>query len=87
MPSECERFWDSGSYAVVGRQRSKKAFPKITYQALKEQGKTVYPIDAGSGEVLGDKAYPDFASWAESGGTSNTSWYLQNTVPAAQWSP
>jgi len=36
-------------------------------------------------EIL--KAYPDFASWAESGGTTNTSWYLQNTVPAAQWLP
>ena len=62
MPSECEGFWDAASYATVGRQSSKKAYPKITYGALKEQGKTVYPIDPGSGEVDGDKAYPDFAS-------------------------
>ena len=62
MPSECEGFWDATSYAIVGRQSSKKAYPKITYGALKEQGKTVYPIDPGSGEVDGDKAYPDFAS-------------------------
>jgi predicted CoA-binding protein len=62
MPSECEGFWDAASYAIVGRQSSKKAYPKITYGALKEKGKTVYPIDPGSGEVEGDKAYPDFAS-------------------------
>jgi len=62
MPSECERFWDSDAYAVVGHQGSKKSFPKITYQALKEQGKTVYPIDAGSGDIDGDKTYPDFAT-------------------------
>ena len=62
MPSECEGFWDAASYAIVGRQSSKKAYPKISYGALKERGKTVYPIDPGSGEVDGDKAYPDFAS-------------------------
>ena len=62
MPSECERFWDSDAYAVVGHQGSKKAFPKITYQALKEQSKTVFPIDAGSGDIDGDKTYPDFST-------------------------
>ena len=62
MASDCERFWDRASYAVVGHQGSKKAFPKITYKALKERGKTVYPIDAGSGDLDGDKTYPDFAT-------------------------
>jgi uncharacterized protein len=62
MPSECETFWDAGSYAVVGHQGSKKAYPKITYGALKEQGKTVYAIDAGGQPVEGDTSYPDFAS-------------------------
>ena len=42
MPSECERFWDSDAYAVVGHQGSKKPFPKITYQALKEQGNAAF---------------------------------------------
>jgi len=60
MPSECERFWERNTYAVVGRQGSKKAFPKITYGALKARGKTVYAIDPGAGEIEGDKAYPDF---------------------------
>ena len=60
MPSECELFWERQTYDVVGRQGSKKPYPKITYRALKEQGKTVYPIDTGSGDVEGDKAYPDF---------------------------
>ena len=62
MPSECEGFWDATSYAIVGRQSSKKAYPKITYGALKEQGKTVYPIDVGGQPVDGDKSYADFAS-------------------------
>ena len=60
MPSECERFWERQTYAVVGRQTSKKPFPKITYGALKERGKTVFAIDPGSGEIEGDKAFPDF---------------------------
>ncbi len=62
MPSECERFWERDSYAVVGHQASKKPFPKIAYGALKEKGKTVYAIDPGNGEIEGDKAYPDFAT-------------------------
>ncbi len=61
MPSECEQFWDAASYAVVGRQASKKAYPKITYGALKERGVTVYPMDPDGGTVEGDKAYTDFA--------------------------
>src|SRR5450830_1294160 len=62
MPSECERFWKRDRYAVVGHQGSKKPFPKIAYGALKEQGKTVFAIDPGSGEIEGDKAYPDFTT-------------------------
>jgi uncharacterized protein len=62
MSSECERFWERDAYAVVGRQGSKHAFPKLTYGALKSRGKTVYAIDPGSGEVQGDKAWPDFAT-------------------------
>ena len=62
MPSECERFWERDAYAVVGHQGSTKPFPKIAYGALKEQGKTVYAIDPGSGEIEGDKSYPDFAT-------------------------
>lgn len=61
MPSECELFWERGVYAVVGRQKSTRPFPAITYGALKDLGKTVYAIDPGNGEVAGDKAYPDFA--------------------------
>jgi hypothetical protein len=62
VPSECEQFWDATSYAVVGHQGSKKAFPKISYGALKERGKTVYAIDVGGQPVDGDKSYTDFAS-------------------------
>lgn len=62
MPSECEQFWDARSYAVVGHQGSKKAYPKITYGALKEQGRTVYAIDVGGQPVGGDASYADFAA-------------------------
>jgi predicted CoA-binding protein len=62
MPSECEGFWDAESYAVIGHQASKKPYPKITYGALKERGKTVYALDPDGGTVEGDTAYTDFAS-------------------------
>ena len=62
MPSECEGFWDADSYAVIGHQASKKPYPKITYGALKERGKTVYAMDPDGGTVEGDTAYADFAS-------------------------
>ncbi len=62
MPSECENFWDAGSYAIVGHQASKKPYPKITYGALKERGATVYPMDPDGGTVEGDKAYADFSA-------------------------
>jgi uncharacterized protein len=60
MPSECEQFWTAGSYAIVGHQASKKAYPKITYGELKKRGATVYPMDPDGGTVEGDKAYADF---------------------------
>jgi hypothetical protein len=62
MPSDCEHFWDAGSYAIVGHQASKKPFPKITYGALKERGATVYPMDPDGGTVEGDTAYADFGA-------------------------
>jgi predicted CoA-binding protein len=61
MASECERFWEAGSYAVVGHG-AKRAFPKLTYNALKERGKTVYAVDPEAAEVEGDAAYADFES-------------------------
>jgi predicted CoA-binding protein len=60
MASECERFWERESYAVVGHAAS-KAFPKLTYNALKKRGKTVFAVDPGGGEVEGDAAVTSFA--------------------------
>ena len=62
MMSERERFWEADSYAVVGRQTSRKAYPRITYSALKDLGKTVYAVDPDGGTVEDDAAYPDFAA-------------------------
>ena len=61
MPSECERFWERDRYAVVGHGE-KRAFPKLTYSALKKRGKTVYAVDPGAATVEGDQAWPDFAA-------------------------
>jgi len=61
MPSECEMFWDADVYAVVGAS-ARKPFPKITYNALKDRGKTVFAVDATADTVEGDAAYDDLAS-------------------------
>jgi predicted CoA-binding protein len=58
-PSARERFWDHKSFVVVG-DSAKRKFPRLTYGALKKAGKTVYAVDPSSGDVDGDKAYPDF---------------------------
>jgi predicted CoA-binding protein len=54
-----EQFWTAKSFAVVGNT-SKRKFPKVTYNALKQAGKTVWPIDPSTGTIENDKAYPDF---------------------------
>lgn len=61
MPSECEKFWDADVYAVVGAS-ARKPFPKLTYNALKVKGKTVFAVDATAESVEGDKTYSDLAS-------------------------
>lgn len=61
MPSDCERFWERDTYAIVGHQ-GPRPFPKITYKELKKAGKTVYPIDPSGTEVDGDTTYADFAA-------------------------
>ena len=59
MPSECERFWERDRYVVVGHSAG-RPFPKITYNALKGRGKTVYAIDPEATEIEGDLAYVGF---------------------------
>jgi predicted CoA-binding protein len=58
MPSEREAFWTHSTYAIVGNS-SRRKFPLLTYRALKKSDKTVYPVDPSSGNVDGDKAYPE----------------------------
>jgi predicted CoA-binding protein len=64
VPSNHERFWEHASFAVVGHT-AKKGFPKLTYGALREGAKTVYPVDPSTDEIEGDRAYPDLASLPE----------------------
>jgi predicted CoA-binding protein len=60
MPSNFERFFDSGSFAVVGHE-AKKNFPRLTYQGLKRLGKEVYAVDPSVDEIDGDMAYASLA--------------------------
>ena len=64
MPSEYEKFWTHESFAVVGHT-AKRGFPKLTYGALRQQGRKVFAVDPSASEIEGDKAYPDLASLPE----------------------
>lgn len=64
MPADYRSFWDNGSFAVVGNS-SKKKFPLITYKKLKEQGKTVFPVDPVVASIDGDEVFPDLESLPE----------------------
>jgi len=61
MPSNYETFWENDSYAFVGHS-AKKNFPKLSYNALKKSGKTVYAVDPSVETIEGDNACPDLAS-------------------------
>ena len=56
-----QSFWANQSYAIVGNSATKK-FPMITYGKLKEQGKTIFPVDPSVRQIDGDQAYPDLDS-------------------------
>jgi predicted CoA-binding protein len=64
MASDHEKFWSHASFAVVGHT-GKKGFPKLSYRALKERGKQVFPVDPSVDAIDGDRAYPDLASLPE----------------------
>ncbi len=59
--SNYQVFWGHRSFAVVGHLK-RGGFPRLTYQGLKQRGKTVFPVDPSAGEIDGDTAYPDLAS-------------------------
>jgi predicted CoA-binding protein len=61
MPSDHESFWAAQTYAVVGHS-TKRAFPRLTFGGLKDNGKTVYAVDPSAERIEGDTAYPDLAS-------------------------
>jgi predicted CoA-binding protein len=56
VASNYETFWEHRSFAVVGHG-TKRNFPRLTYGALKNLGKVVFPVDPSAQEVEGDKAY------------------------------
>jgi uncharacterized protein len=65
MPSDHETFWLANRYAVVGNGKSARPFPKLTYGALKKNGKVVFPVDPSTEKVEGDRAYSSIAALPE----------------------
>ncbi len=63
-PSRFELFWTHSRYAVVGKD-AERSFPKLSYRALKELGKTVYPVLEKGGSVEGDTAFACLADLPE----------------------
>ena len=61
MSATRESFWGHGTYAVVGHS-AERAFPRLTYEGLKESGKAVYAVDPSRDEIEGDRSYPDLDS-------------------------
>ncbi|MCB9557846.1 MAG: CoA-binding protein [Deltaproteobacteria bacterium] len=64
MPSAHESFWTYQRYAVVGHT-ARKPFPALTYEGLKEQGKTAFAVDPSATDVAGDKTYAELAQLPE----------------------
>lgn len=64
MQSNYETFWEKDAYALVGNS-AKKKFPKLSYNALKKLGKTVFAVDPSVETIEGDRAYPDLDSLPE----------------------
>ena len=63
-PSNYETFWEHGRYAVVGHS-DKRAFPRLTYGALKKRGNVVFAVDPSAKEVDGDATYADLGTIPE----------------------
>jgi predicted CoA-binding protein len=61
MPSDYETFWQFERYAVVGHS-TRRAFPRLTYGALRKGHKTVYAIDPSVNTIEGDPAYADLSA-------------------------
>jgi predicted CoA-binding protein len=55
MATARERFWERGSFVVVGDSTG-RGFPVLTYRGLKRMGRKVVPVDLGGGSVDGEPA-------------------------------
>jgi predicted CoA-binding protein len=58
VTSQRQTFWERDSFALVGHT-GKRPFPKLTYNALKRSGKTVYAVDPSIDEIDGDRTFAD----------------------------
>ncbi len=61
MTTQRQTFWERDSFVVVGHT-GKRAFPKLTYGALKSSGKAVYAVDPSVAEVEGDPTFADLGA-------------------------
>jgi len=61
VTSQRQTFWEHDSFALVGHTGT-RPFPKLTYKALKQSGKTVYAVDPSIDEIEGDRTFADLGA-------------------------
>jgi predicted CoA-binding protein len=59
---QIEDFIAAQPVAMVGVSRNPKKFGQMAFKELREKGMNVIPVNPSSGEILGEKTYPDVSS-------------------------
>ncbi len=57
-----EAFLRATTFAVAGASTQREKYGNIIYRALRDSGRSVYPINPRAAEVEGQVAYPDLLS-------------------------
>lgn len=60
-----DAFLETGPYAVVGASRDRAKYGNKVLRCYLQHGLTAYPINPGSAEIEGRKAYPGLAALPE----------------------
>ncbi len=60
-----DAFLETGPYAVVGASKDRAKYGNKVLRCYLQHGLKAYPINPGSAQVEGRKAYPDLASLPE----------------------
>ncbi|MDE2886934.1 MAG: CoA-binding protein [Gemmatimonadota bacterium] len=60
-----DAFLETGPYAVVGASRDRAKYGNKVLRCYLQHGLKAYPINPGSAEIEGQKAYPDLGALPE----------------------